>query len=114
MEPLPDSDDADQNEGKLSASDPDTSPSAARVGAAKRKASALSQEVHVEEAEAAVADSLDEASKRLKSDNDGESKEAPEEGAAERALKEGSPSSVSSSRRTSPRMSSRRIVAEAV
>lgn len=113
MEPLPDSDDADQNEGKLSVSDADTSPSAARAGAAKRKASALSQEVHAEEAEAIVADSLDEASKRLKSDNDGENKDALGEGAAERALKEGSPSSVSSSRRTSPRMSSRRIVAEA-
>lgn len=97
MEPLLDTEDADQNETKVEV-----------PAAAKRKASALSQEVHAEDAASA---SLDEVNKRLKSDG-GEQAGGVDE-AAERAVKEDSPSSVSSSRRTSPRMSSRRIVAEA-
>ncbi|GAC96695.1 hypothetical protein PHSY_004278 [Pseudozyma hubeiensis SY62] len=103
MEPLLDTDDADANEAKPSVSDAGASLSVA-ASANKRKASALSQEVHAEDApEDGLADSLDQVSKRLKGD-DG----APAGGdAAERTVKEGSPSSVSSSRRTSPRMTAR-------
>ncbi|TKY90151.1 hypothetical protein EX895_000149 [Sporisorium graminicola] len=112
MEPLLDTDEVDQNEAK-----PDASEATADLRSAaanKRKASALSQEVLADEgADAAVSDSLDEVSKRLRRDEaGGAAKEAGDE-AAERTVKEGSPSSVSSSRRTSPRMTSRRIVAEA-
>ncbi|SPO19766.1 uncharacterized protein UTRI_00158_B [Ustilago trichophora] len=113
MEPMLDTDEADPNDAKPTASDLDPSPSAARAAASKRKASALSQEVRVDEAEAAVSESLDEVSKRLKRDTDEAGKDVTGEEAVERAVKEGSPSSISSSRRTSPRMSSRRIVAEA-
>ena len=114
MEPLLDTDDADQNDAKPNASDAvDTSPSAGRAAVSKRKASALSQEVHMDAAEATVSDSLDEVSKRLKRDNDDGAKQLTGDEAMERAIKDASPSSVSSSRRTSPRMSSRRIVAEA-
>ena len=113
MEPLVDTDDADQVDAKPDASDSDSLPSAARAAATKRKASALSQEVHVDDVDPKVSNSLEEVSKRLKRDNDVATNDAAADPAAERALKEGTPSSVSSSRRTSPRMSSRRIVAEA-
>ncbi|KAJ1030491.1 hypothetical protein NDA16_001400 [Ustilago loliicola] len=120
IEPLLDTDDTDQNDAKPNASDVDTSPSAARAAATKRKASALSQEVHADEAEAtAISDSLEEVSKRLKQNDEEANKDVAGNeattaaAAAARAVKEGSPSSVSSSRRTSPRMTSRRIVAEA-
>lgn len=102
MEPLLDTEDADQNEVKTDV--PAT--------ASKRKASALSQEVQAEAKAEPAAESLPESNKRVKSD-DGAKEEAADEAAAERAEKEGSPSSVSSSRRTSPRMSSRRVVGEA-
>uniref|UniRef100_V5F2S3 Uncharacterized protein n=2 Tax=Kalmanozyma brasiliensis (strain GHG001) TaxID=1365824 RepID=V5F2S3_KALBG len=102
MEPLLDTEDADQNEVKLGV--PAT--------ASKRKASALSHEVHAEAAtESVAAETVDEANKRVKSDDDAK-EEAVDEAAAERTVKEGSPSSVSSSRRTSPRMSSRRVVGD--
>lgn len=108
MEPLLDTDDADANEAKPSAPDAGLSPSAGRAAAAnKRKASALSQEVHAQEPnQDTVSDSLDEVSKRLKRDEGQTTDEAPE-----RTVKEGSPSSVSSSRRTSPRMLPRRVAA---
>ncbi|SOV03171.1 uncharacterized protein UDID_00196 [Ustilago sp. UG-2017a] len=119
MEPLLDTDDAEQNDSKPNTSDVDTSPSAACSAATKRKASALSQVVLTDEVEAAaVSESLEEVCKRLKRDDedagkDGADDEATAAAAATRAIKEGPPSSVSSSRRTSPRMTSRRIVAEA-
>ncbi len=113
MEPLLDTDEvADQADSKLKVPEVEISPSAAAKNAsAKRKASALSQEVSLndEEAEsAAVSDSLDEVSKRLKRDtaDDAAAAVAAAADAVERTVKEGSPSSVSSSRRTSPRMSS--------
>ncbi|CBQ67515.1 conserved hypothetical protein [Sporisorium reilianum SRZ2] len=112
MEPLLDTDDVDQNETK-----PDASDAAATLRSAaanKRKASALSQEVLADDAagEAAVSDSLDEVSKRLRRGGD-DAAAVKDDDAVDRTVKEGSPSSVSSSRRTSPRMTSRRIVAEA-
>lgn len=116
MEPLLDTDDTEQKDDKPSTTEIETSPSAARAAATKRKASALSQEVHVDEVEAAaVSDSLEEVSKRLKRDDEKADKDGADDedaAAVARAVKEGSPS-VSSSRRTSPRMTSRRIVAEA-
>ncbi|SNX81432.1 uncharacterized protein MEPE_00137 [Melanopsichium pennsylvanicum] len=118
MEPLLDPNEATRNDARPIVSDADKSPLAARATAAaaiKRKASTLSQEVHAGSGEANVGESLEELSKRLKRDGDGDnaSKEgAGEEPVAERAVKEASPSSVSSSRRTSPRMASRNVVDE--
>ncbi|CDS00694.1 hypothetical protein, partial [Sporisorium scitamineum] len=95
MEPLLDTEEADQNEAKPDASDPATLRSTA---ANKRKASALSQEVLADDAaETAVSDSLDEVSKRLRR-HDAASTATDGDEAAERTVKEGSPSSVSSSR----------------
>lgn len=115
MEPLLDTEDAEQNSAKPDASLAEVSVSAARAASsAKRKASALSQEVQADNSvEVAAADALDETSKRLKRDGDETSADPAGHEAPARHVKEGSPSSVSSSRRTSPRMSSRRIVAEA-
>lgn len=116
MEPLLDHDDADANETKTSASDADASSPAVRATAAnKRKASALSQEVHADDSTRnTLSDSLDEVSKRLKADDGQATEISAVEAASPKTVKEGSPSSVSSSRRTSPRMASRNVVAGAV
>ncbi|PWZ02912.1 hypothetical protein BCV70DRAFT_8213 [Testicularia cyperi] len=122
MEPMLDHDDADATRDaakSLSAAVANTeaSPSAGRSSGMKRKASALSQEVKTDKATSEGADAKvqaesgaipDDDSKRIKT-GDATATEAT----TERGQKESSPSSVSSSRRTSPRMSTRRLASEA-